>query len=1085
MFSKFFIDRPRFAIVIAIVIVLAGLTSLKNIPLEKYPTVTPPQVQVTATYPGASADVVESTIATILETAVNGVEDMIYMTSSSSNGSYQLTIFFKVGTDPDMSVVNVQNKTSLATARLPDEVKRYGLTIKQSTSGSGIVIYGLFSPDDSVNLLTVSNYASVFIKDELARAKGVANVNVFGSRDYSIRIWLDAQKMATLGVSPQEVNSAVQAQNAQIPAGEIGTEPMANKQDLKITLKTKGRLQDAEQFGNIVVKSLPDGQAIKVKDIAKVELAAESYSFTGRLNDKPIAVIQVMQLSDANALDVAKQCNNKIEQLSKSFPKGIEYKVMRDETAFISESLKEVFKAIVLAVILVVLTVYLFLGDWRACFIPFVAIPVSLIGTLIFFAGFGFSLNTLTLFGFVLAVGTVVDDAIVVVENVQRHIENGMRPREATIVSMDEVAGAVMATSLVLMAVFVPVSFMSGIQGKMFQQFAVTIAVSIGFSTLVALTLAPALCAIMLRAKEDIPERTIFDKYRQFHNDYWAGAKDKSWAQKIPYLGEYIACIWDVTIKKFNRLFDKIRDKYLLGSEYFINSAKKTSITFGILLLCLCGLFKISTSSFLPEEDSGALITMIQLTDGSTVSKTSALSEKFEKEVLKVPGVQDVIGLIGFNGENTALLITNFEPWEERTGSLFSKDDMSLAGIKKGLSKIAGQIPDARINSFSPPSIPGLSFGGGFEYQLLDKASRTPQELGIEAYKLIGSANSNPNLSSVYTQYNFNTPQMIVNIDYQKALAQGIPITEIYTALSAQFGQTYVNDFNKYGRVFRVLIQAQEPYRSKPDDLNKIFIKSSNGTMAPLSSVVELEPVTGPYSISRFNLYRSVQITGDPAAGKSSGEAIEEMEKLSKTLPDDMGFAWSGTSLQEIESQGEIGVILAMCLIFVYLFLVALYESWSLPFGVMLIAPIAMLGAILFSYIGGFPRDLYANVGYIMLIGLSAKQAILITEFAKEAHEGGKSVFEAAMEAAKIRFRAIMMTSIAFILGIMPLVFAMGPGAESRRSLGVTVFGGMMAAAIIGTLLVPAFYAIIQNFVNKSEKKQKAKKKKPPTAPTI
>ncbi len=639
MFSKFFIERPRFAVVISLVIVLAGLLAMQGLPLEKYPTITPPQVTLSATYPGASAEVVESTVAAPLETVVNGVEDMIYMTSSSSNGFYQLNVFFEVGTDPDMAVVNVQNKASLATPRLPSDVTRYGLTIKQSTGGSGILIYGLYSPDDSVDLITVSNYASIFIKDELARVPGVAQVNVFGSRDYSIRAWLDAQKMATLNISPREVAAAISAQNTQVPAGEIGSEPLTIKQDVVMTLKTKGRLQTAEEFADIVIRSNADGSAIRLKDIARVELAAENYSFDGRSNLKSNAVIQITQLATANAIQIADKCNEKMQELSKSFPAGISYKILRDETQFIEESLTEVVKAIVLAVFLVILTVYLFLGDWRASIIPFVAIPVSLIGTMSFFAAFGFTLNTLTLFGFVLAVGTVVDDAIVVVENVQRHIEAGMKPKEATILSMDEVSGAVIATSLVLMAVFVPVAFIPGITGKMYQQFAVTIAVSIGFSTLVALTLSPALCALILRSKEDMPKRTFFDKYKDLYKDFWKHhPHPKTLKGKINVYSEFSATVWDITIKKFNRFFDKLRDNYIKGSKFYIERPKYIIATYVFLVVCLLGMFKLIPTGFLPTEDAGVVFTNIQLADGTSLAKTSELSGKLEAQIMQTAG---------------------------------------------------------------------------------------------------------------------------------------------------------------------------------------------------------------------------------------------------------------------------------------------------------------------------------------------------------------------------------------------------------------------------------------------------------------
>lgn len=1033
--GNLFIKRPKLAIVISLAIVLAGLLMINTLPLEEYPSITPPQVVVTATYAGASSDVIESTIAAPVEAQLNGVEDMIYMSSTSQNGQYQLTLYFNIGSDPDMAVVNVQNQLQLVTPRLPEEVKRYGLSVKKSTGGPGILMISVNSPDGTYDNLYIANYASIYIKDELARIKGVGKVQVFGSTDYSMRIWLDANKMANLGVSTSEVSAAVQAQNTQSPAGDLGVEPMKEKQMIKLTMRTKGRLQDASEFEEIVIRSKPDGSQIKLKDIAHVELGAESYSFFSRIGGANSAIISVSQLPEANAIDLSNRIQKKMAELSKGFPQGIEYKVQHDETEFVRESINEVVHAIALAIILVGIVTYMFLGSARAAFIPFCAIPVSLIGVFIFMNILGFSINLLILFGLVLAVGLVVDDAIVVLENTQRHIQEGKDRKTATEVTMQEVLGAVLATSLVLMAVFVPVSFMAGITGQMFRQFALCIATSIGLSTLVALTLAPALCSVILKSGD---EKADFE-----------------------------------FIQKFDDWFNNIRDKYLEGANVFINSAKYTLLVLlGIVIFVLC-MFKVIPTGFLPSEDRGAIFTQIQLPDGSSASRTDMVATEIEEQILKIKGVETTITLVGYSGENTALIVSQLEPWSKRKSKAESAD-----GILAILRDKFGTYPSASIASFSPPAITGLGMFGGFEYQLLDKGNRSAQELYDEAVKLLAAANKNPSFSLVYTSFTANMPQLLLDVDVAKAMAQGVQISEIYNALAAYFGKSYINDFNKYGRVYRVYMQADSDFRARPSDIDKIYVKNNYGTMVPISSVLKIKEIVGPYARTRFNMYPAITINGSAREGISSGQAMKVMENLSaEVLPKDIGYAWSGSSLQEQESSGQIGPILAMSLVFVYLFLVALYESWMLPLAVMLISPVALVGALFFQYVAGYSLDLYSQIGLVMLIGLSTKQAILIIEFAKDAHEQGLAIRDAALQAAKLRFRAVMMTNIAFILGLLPLVFANGAGAASRHSVGMTVFGGMIAVAFIGTFLVPAFYVMIEEMKINLGKKFKKKDK--------
>ena len=1035
--GNLFIRRPKLAIVISLAILLAGILMINTLPLEEYPSITPPQVVVSATYAGASSDVIESTIAAPVEAQLNGVQDMIYMSSTSQNGAYSLTLYFAVGSDPDMAVVNVQNQLQLVTPRLPEEVRRYGLSVKKSTGGPGLLMISVNSPHNSYDPLFISNYADIYIKDELARIRGVGKVAVFGSSNYSMRIWLDADKMANYGLSTSEVSAAIQAQNIQSPAGDLGVEPMKEKQLIKLTMRTKGRLKEAKEFENIIVKSLPNGSQIRLKDVARVELGAESYSYFSRISGRNSAIITVSQLPEANAIDLSNKIQKRLAELSKTFPKDLEYKVQHDETEFVRESINEVISAVALAVLLVSLVTYLFLGTARAAFIPFCAIPVSLIGVFIFMHLFGFSINLLILFGLVLAVGLVVDDAIVVLENTQRHIQEGKDPKTATEITMKEVFGAVLATSLVLMAVFVPVSFMGGITGRMFRQFALCIASSIGLSTLVALTLAPALCSMILKSGE---EKADFKFIQMF--DYW---------------------------------FASVRDKYLVYTKSFVESPKLTFGVLGIIVIFTVGMFMLIPRGFLPAEDRGAIFTQIQLPDGSSASRTDSIATDVESKLLKIPGVEDTITLVGMNGENTAFIVSSLKPWSKRKNK-----EESLDGIMKNINMTFANYPSATIATFSPPAISGLGMFGGFEYQLLDKGDRDAGALYEQATKLMNAARSNPNFSMIYSSYSPNLPQLELDVDVDKAMAQGVEVAEVYNAIAAYFAKSYINDFNKYGRVYRVYVQADSDFRAKISDIDKIYVKNNNGRMVPLSAVITTKNVVGPYIRTRFNMYPAITINGNTRAGVSSGKAMSLMEQLSeKVLPEDMGYAWSGTSLQEKESSGQIGPILAMSLVFVFLFLVGLYESWLLPVSVLLVTPVALVGALLFQYVSGYSLDIYSQIGLVMLIGLSTKQAILIVEFAKDAHQGGLPIREAALQAAKLRFRAVMMTNIAFVLGLLPLVFASGAGAASRHSVGMTVFGGMIAVAFIGTFLVPAFYVMVEEFkVNFAHKVHEYKEKR-------
>ncbi|MBT5434326.1 MAG: multidrug efflux RND transporter permease subunit [Rhodospirillaceae bacterium] len=1038
MFSLFFIDRPKFAFVISILITIGGLISLSVIPVAEFPEISPPQISVSASYPGASVEVVEATVAEPIEAQVNGVEGMTYMSSSSSgSGTYSLSISFDLETDPDIAAVNVQNRVATAESALPEEVRRGGVTVTKAST-SMLMVISIYSPGNKYDSLFLSNYTNINIRDALVRVPGVGDAGILGGQDYGMRIWLDPNRMSALSLTPADVVSAITAQNIQATAGQIGAPPIADDQQFQYSIIAEGRLATPEDFGEIIIVSDAGARDLQLKDIARIELGAATYNSYSQLNGLPAAALAIYQLPGANALNVAEAVQAELDRLAQRFPGDVEYKVIYDTTRYVQTTIDEVVITLLVAFLLVVAVTYVFMQDWRATLVPTLAIPVSLIGTFMVMLMMGYSANTISLFAMFLAIGVVVDDAIVVVENVQRIMaEEGLKAREATRKAMQQISGAVIATTLVLLAVFVPVAFLPGLTGRIYQQFAVTISVAVVISSFNALTLSPALCAMLMR-----PERL---------------------RTRGP-------------LGLFNRGFNSIRTGYVgLVGVIARRAIIGLAILAGIYAVSF-GLFTQLPSGFMPNEDRGAFFVDIQLPDAAAFPRTEEVIGHVEEILVNTPGVADVISIPGFSllgssGQpNVGMAVVALEPWDDRT-------DPSLS-INAILRKVQGQlsaISEANIFGFAPPPIPGLGLTGGFDFRLQDVTGQSPQDLAQAMGALVYSANQDPDLQNVFGTYRADVPQLFLDIDRDKAEALAVPLADIFTVLQAYLGAYYVNDFNYLGRIFRVTIQAESEFRSAPDDIKRLYVRSLEGDMVPLGALLTVETILGPESLSRYNTFRTVTINGSPAPGKTTGEAIAAMEEITAAeLPEGFAYEWSGQTLEEIESAGTTTIIFALGILFVYLFLVAQYESWTLPLVVILSVPSAALGALFLTSLLGAPAEvnLYTQIGLVLLIGLASKNAILIAEFARDLRSQGHSVMEAAISASRLRFRAILMTSFSFILGVFPLVIATGAGSGSRRAVGNVVLGGMSSAVIFGIFLVPVLYVLIQGLVERAMRRK-------------
>ena len=1045
--GEFFVRRPIVAIVISIIIVILGLLALQKTPISQYPDINPPVVKITTRFTGANALNVEQAVATPIEQKVNGVENMLYMKSTNtSDGACTIEVTFEVGTDLDNANMLTQNRQNQAAPFMPSSVKQQGVVVKKSLSFP-MMLFTITSTNPKFDAKFLNNYASINIVDQLGRIKGVGEVSLFGGSDYSMRIWLKPDIMSKLGVTVDEVKNALNAQNMISPGGKFGSEPAPLGTDFTYGVSLQDRLVTEKEFGSIVVRSNEDGAQVLLSDISRIELGSENYSSSARRNSLPTAVIALYQMPGSNALEVAEAAKKTMKEIAEKFPKDIESQESLDTTLAITAGVEDIIHTLFEAVILVILVVFIFLQNWRATLIPLITVPISLIGTIAVFPMLGFSINTLSLLGLVLAIGIVVDDAIVVVEAVIHHIEKGKTPREATIQAMKEVSGPVIAIALILIAVFVPVAMTPGITGRFYQQFAITIAVSVAFSAFSALSLSPALCAMLLKPTKPVEEQT-------------------GWLAKF-FAG-------------FNRIFEKVTGGYLKGATFFAKKSMRIIALLAIVLLAVTLLGKKIPMGFIPEEDQGYVLVNISLPPASSLQRTDEISKQVDQLLSKEESILSYTTINGFSmltgsyQTNSAFVFISLKPWEERS-------ETAKQIIEKLNKKLSTQITTATAFAFGPPAIQGLGASAGFSLILQDRGGNPPQYLYEQTQAFIAAAKKRPEIGRIYTTYNAGTPQIKLEIDNNKAMKLGVPVSKITEALGAILGGTYINDFNRFGRQYKVFLQGEAVDRVKPENLNLIYVKNANGDMLPLSTVVTATKVTGPEFTNRLNLFRSAEIGGGPAKGYSFIQAQDALEEVAKeTLPSDMSYDFINLSYQIKHSPGGSSVFL-MALIFVFLILAAQYESWKLPFSVLLGAPFAVFGAFLGLFLAGIGSDAYVNnvfaqIGLVLLIGLVAKNAILIVEFAKEEYDKGVPIFEAAMVAAKLRFRPILMTAFAFILGVVPLLTATGAGSQARIVMGMVVFSGMLVATILGVLIVPGLYIMIEKTGSKKKELTEGKK---------